>query len=261
MIVSLLLVILIFPITGHATVFWDDGMEYADQPAMAAAWDGASCIGDTQVLVPTTAKAHTGSKSLQEYFTGTPPNYEDGGSCFFGGRRFTSTDTLYTRFYMYLTDHAGTGNFLVGSPTTKITLQFPDSCSVCYSVWWVMYEGTRNLAAVWQHSDGNGANYVADGTLIPQQQWVCVELRMSHESPAGASNGVLQAWINGTQVMNYTNLVLLKSGGSGPFTTTRVYTQNGLGTIYYDDFAVGDTRIGCLAGGGGGSTAGGGLDF
>lgn len=236
---------------GYAATFWDDGMEYADQPTMAAAWDGASCVGDTEVLVPTTAKAHAGSKSLQEKFTGSAPNYEGGASCYFGGRQFTPTTTLYSRWYMYMTDHAGTGNFLPGNPTTKIALQFPDTCTTCFSVWWVMINGTTNLAAVWQHSINGSVNYEAVSGNIPQQQWVCVETQITMDAPAGSGNGILRAWINGTQVLNRTDLNLLGTGGSGPLFANRLYTQNGLGTIYYDDFAVGNTRINCLDGGGG----------
>ncbi len=245
---TILVVVLVLALESPSwsTVFWDDSFEYADQPTMAAVWDGASCVGDTTVLAPTTARFRSGAKSIQEYFTGTAPNYEGGRSCYFGGRRFPATNTLYSRWWMYLTDHTGASNFLVGSPTTKITLQFPNSCSTCFSVWWQMDNGTTNLTATYQHADGTGINYKASGN-IPQRQWACVETQITAESPAGASNGVIAAWINGVQVLSRTNLTLLKSGGNGPLVQARLYTQNGLGTIYYDNYAVGDTRIGCGA--------------
>lgn len=233
------------PIPSEAVVFWDDSFEYANDTALANVWNGISNTQDPNgVLDVSTARPHSGSKSIQETFRGTPPNYEGGASVYVGGRRFTSTNTLYTRWWMYLTDYNGTGTFLVGSPFTKLNLQYPDSCSICYSVWWTLSGANAQLAAALQHADGTAENHYSAGT-IPQQQWVCVETQLTAESPAGASNGIMAAWINGTQVLNDTNVTLLKSGGVGPLTTVRLYTQNGLGIIYYDDFATGDARIGC----------------
>lgn len=227
------------PGSAEAEVFWEDGFE------LPATWSNPSCGVDNPILAPTSAFKRTGTKSMQEYFTGHPPNYEGGGSCY-SDRSFTPTDTLYSRWWMYLTDHAGTGDFLVGTPTTKLTLQFPDNCSTCYSVWWVMPLGSLKLEAAIQHADQSAQTVHTSGT-IPQQKWVCVETRLTAESPPGAANGVVQAWIDDVEVVNDTGRTLLKSGGAGPLANVRLYTQNGLGTIFYDDFATGNTRIGCGA--------------
>lgn len=235
------------PIPSEAVVFWDDSFEYANDTALGGIWGGLSSTQDPNgVLDVSTAHPHTGSKSIKETFTGTGQNFEGGASVYVGGRNFTPTNTLYTRWWMYLTDHNGTGTFLVGSPFTKLNLQYPDTCSVCYSVWWTLSGANAQLASALQHADGTTENHFSSGT-VPQQQWVCVETQLTAESPPGASNGIMAAWINGTQVLNDTNVTLLKSGGVGPLTNVRLYTQNGLGTIYYDDYATGNSRIGCGA--------------
>lgn len=233
------------PTSSDAVVFWDDSFEYANQATMANAWDGASCAGDNTILAPTTAKPRTGGKSLQEHFTGIAPNYEGGGSCFFGGRQFPRTQSMFTRFYMYLTDHAGTGDFLVGSPATKITLQFGNGHPI--SAWLVMF-GARTLSYAVQHRSGNAENYITGGS-IPQESWVCVESEMTMNSGYGVPDGILRVWINGAQVLNRTNVALLESVDieRPGLNTVRLYTQNGFGRIYYDDHAVGNTRIGCGA--------------
>ncbi len=230
-------------IPSEAGVFWEDSFEYANAAAMGTLWDGPSCGGEI-ILAPTTARPRTGAKSLQEHFTGVPPNYEGGGSCFFGGRRFTRTQTLFTRFYMYLTDHAGTGNFNVGTPTTKIALQYGNGHPI--SAWLILPFGTNTLAFAVQHRSGNAENIYSSGS-IPQRAWTCVESEMTNNSGYGVPDGILRLWINGTQVLNKTNHALLEAADieRPGFDTVRLYTQNGLGRIYYDDYAVGNTRIGC----------------
>ena len=226
----------------HATIFWEEGFEYANLATMANAWDGISCATDT-IIAPTTTKPRSGAKSLQEHFTGTPPNYEGGGSCYFGGRSFTRTQSMFTRFYMYLTDYAGTGNFLVGSPATKMMLQFGNGHPI--SAWLIMF-GNRTLSFAVQHRSGQAENYVTNGS-IPQQSWVCVESEMTMNSGYGVRDGILRAWINNAPVLNQTNIPLLESVDieRPGLSTIRMYTQNGLGRIYYDDMAVGNSRIGC----------------
>jgi hypothetical protein len=243
----IVLILLLAPVGAQATVFWEDGFEYVDQPTMAFAWDGASCVGDTTILAPTTTRPRTGAKSLQSHFTGIPPTYEGGGSCFFGGRSFQVSSSVFMRFWMYLTDHAGTGNFLPATPTTKILKTFGQGHP--FSVYWVMIYGTTTLVATIQHNSGNGENVFTSGS-IPQQQWVCVETQTTTNSGPGVANGIIRAWINGTPVLNDTSRVLLESVDTGTYPGTKTigaYTQNGLGRIFYDDLAVGDTRIGCGA--------------
>ena len=67
----------------------------------------------------------------------------------------------------------------------------------------------------------------------------------------GATNGVLEMFIDGVQTMGYNNLPFF-TRAVVDYTRVREYAQFGFGDRYVDDVAVGDTRIGC---GGSDSTA------
>src|SRR5437868_5719661 len=109
------------------------------------------------------------------------------------------SDTLYSRYYIYM------DNFTVDSVSTKMTLS-GEAC--CYpSFWWVMMFGSPTLSVAVQgiilDNDTLDTRTVFGGA-IPQNQWVCIETRISMSSP-GADNGIIQAWINDGQVINVTN--------------------------------------------------------
>ena len=239
---ALVLVLLIAGWTGSAaaTIDWNDGFEYANQTALEAVWV-SSCPGVSTIIGPSTTRAFSGSRSLKEHFGG-----HDVWSCFIDRNLNGSGTTLYSRYYMYM------DNFTVDSTSTKITLS-GEAC--CYpSFWWVMMFGSPVLSVAVQGiilDSGVLDTVTVFGGAIPQNQWVCIETRLTMSSP-GVDNGIVQAWINGTQVINKTTQRMrgatLNQGNSpsATFRFVRLYTQNGVGDIYYDDYAVSrDARIGC----------------
>jgi hypothetical protein len=262
MIALLLLVILAFPITAHATTFWDDDFENHLYPNWIQTCvtvgdpDGVSCPWPSIA----TGAAHSGTHSYWSFFedmtiqTGT-----------FIDRYFTQSQHMYTRFWYR------THNFQyydVG--VTKHFFHTSDAGSM-NTIWENDY-GSRVMTAAINHPsnvtcppDDRGGTvditcvYSANLVEIPlnDDQWYCIETHVYTGSPSTA-NGVLEQWIDGVKTMNYTGL-LMRSGSAG-YNFIRHYAQNGQGDRYIDDLAVGDARIGC-GGGGGGSTAGGGLDF
>ena len=240
---SIIVGLLLFTIPSHAAVDWDEGFEYANNDAMDAVWS-SSCPGNGVILFPSTDRAHTGSKSLKEIFRGhqaiagqsATPGYQ---SCY-KDRNLSAptTGTLYSRFWFYLQS-----DFQLDATVTKMTLH-PAYASDSYtSMWWAMLWGSPTLSVGVQKSNGNTENIY--GGNIPHDQWVCIETRLTYATP-GVSNGVVQAWINGTQVINSSTVQMDQAGQQSVFRAVRLYTQDGMGTIYYDDYAVSrDTRIGC----------------
>jgi hypothetical protein len=70
----------------------------------------------------------------------------------------------------------------------------------------------------------------------------------------GSADGIAQLWVDGTQTVNYTGQWRpTTDGGPGQpsfkatFTFVRIFVQHGVGEMFYDDFAVGNTQIGCGA--------------
>lgn len=232
----------LFTIPSHATVDWDEGFEYANNAAMDSVWS-SSCPGNDVIMFPSVDRAHTGSKSLKEVFRGhqaigglsATPGYQ---SCF-KDRNLSAptTTTLYSRFWIYM------DNFTVNETVTKLTLH-PAYASDSYtSMWWAMLWGAPNFNVGVQHSDGITENLY--GGSIPQNQWVCLETRITYATP-GQNNGIVQNWINGALGVNRSNVRMDQAGQQSVFRAVRLYTQDGMGTIYYDDYAVSrDARIGC----------------
>ena len=239
----------LLPISSHATVDWVDGFEYPDSAAMITTGGGpwvSSCPPNQSNPGVSTTRAFSGSKSLQETFRGHAGVDPGAGGCYMDRNLNAASDTLYSRFYMYM------DNFTVDATSTKMTLQGEDCCYP--SFWWVMMFGSPTLSVAVQGiilDNGTLDTHTVSGGAIPQNQWVCIETRLTMSSP-GVDNGIIQAWINGAQVINVTNQRMRaatlnqKNSPSATFKFVRLYTQNGVGHIYYDNYAVSrDARIGC----------------
>lgn len=228
--------LLLFAIPSHATIDWDEGFEYASNAAMDAVWS-SSCPGNDVILFPSSDRAHTGSKSAKHVFRGHQGITSGYQSCYKDRNLSTSSTTLYSRFWIYM------DNFTVDETSTKITLHPSYAGDAYTSMWWVMMFGSPNFTVAVQRSDGSVDNIY--GPQIPQNQWVCLETRLTYATP-GISNGVVQAWMNGTLVTNRSDVRMDQAGQQSIFRSVRMYTQDGVGTIYLDDYAVSrDTRIGC----------------
>lgn len=260
--IFLLLLVLLLPSLAHATVDWDEGFEYSGATvqdmynSMVASNWATSCDTNSVIIAPTTqalAQAgapapHSGTRMLEERFRGhqgITPGYQ---SCYIDRNlNAPTTGTLYTRFWVYL------NNFTVDSTMTKLTLH-PAYASDSYtSVWWAMFFGASRFDATVQHNYvvpalGDSAENIY-GLAIPQNQWVCLETQLTYATP-GQSNGIVRNWVNDVQSINRTDVWMDQAGQQSVFRTVRLYVQDGMGTIYYDDYAVSrDARIGCGGGG------------
>lgn len=230
------------PISSHATVDWNDGFEYANDTSLGAVW-AHSCLGNPGV---STLRPFSGSKSLRLVFNGVAGVDPGAGGCFIDRYLPAKSDTLYTRFYMYME------NFTVNSTQTKVTFHGQDSGYP--SFWWSMSFGSTSLGVQVQGiilNNGVLSTENVIGGSIPQNQWVCIETRLTMSTP-GVDNGIVQAWINGAQTINKTNQRMRsatlnqQNTPTAGFQVVRLYVQHGRGVIYYDEYAVSrDARIGC----------------
>ena len=229
--------------SSHAAVDWTENFEYSNDAELGAIWPH-SCSGNPGV---STLRPFSGAKSLRLIYNGHAGVDPGAGGCFIDRNLNGPGNTLYTRYYMYME------NFTVDAHVgTKITLQ-GEGC--CYpSFWWTMPFGSPTLSVGIQGiivNNGMFGTEIISGGLIPQNQWVCVETHLTMSAP-GVDNGIIQAWINGTQAINKTNQRMReatpnqRNTPTAQFRFVRLYTQHGRGVIYYDDFAVSrDARIGC----------------
>lgn len=240
--VVLLCVFWVMPV--HATVDWQDGFEYANDAALGTVWT-YSCLGNPGV---SSLRPFSGSKSLRLVYTGHVGPDPGAGGCFIDRNLNGPSETLYTRIMVYAE------NFTYDQSVGTKLQHSGEHC--CYpSFWWNMPFGSGNLGLSIQGIIlDNGAIdtvQVNGGGNIPQNQWVCMETRITMSTP-GVDNGIVQSWINGVQGINITNqrlraaMLNQKNNPTAAFRLVRLYTQHGRGVIYYDDFAVSrDARIGC----------------
>ena len=227
----------LLPISSHATVDWNEGFEYANDTALGAVW-AYSCLGNPGV---STDRAFSGSKSVKLVYKGAVGVDPGAGGCYIDRYLPALSDTVYLRIYTYMQ------NFTVNNVGTKmINIGMSGSYP---SFWWEMLYGQPSLSGV--VSSTVPATFNILGGSIPQNQWACLEGRITMNTP-GVANGIFQTWVNGAQQINRTDLLLRnatltqQNGPNSRLQYVRLYTQHGWGTIYYDDFAVSrDARIGC----------------
>lgn len=235
----------LIPISSYAVVDWEEGSEYANDAAFGAVWE-YSCLGNPGI---SSLRPHSGAKSTRQVFRGVSGVDPGAGGCFMIRPMNGRSDTVYTRWYMYME------NFTVNSIGTKIT-RHEDTIPGYPGIWWVMLSGTPNISAAVEGvilNNGTQGTETVYGGAIPQNQWVCVETFLSMGTP-GVSDGIVRAWVNGVQVLNKTNQRMRsatlnqRNGPDVKFGRVKMYTQHGLGVYYIDDYAVSrDARIGCTA--------------
>lgn len=228
---------------AYATIDWEEGFEYANDAAFGAVWE-YSCLGNPGI---STLRPYGGTKSARQSFTGHVGVNPGAGGCFMTRNLGGRSDTVYTRWYMYME------NFTVDYVGTKIT-RHEDSVPGLPGVWWTLPFGNVNLAAAVEgiilDSGAQDTQHVYGG-VVPQNQWVCIETFLSMGTP-GVDNGITRAWINGVQILDKTNQRMRSAtlnqtnGPNTKFGRIKLYTQHGVGVYYIDNYAVSrDARIGC----------------
>ena len=154
-------------------------------------------------------------------------------------RAFTATDTFYRRLYVRLSP-----GFTVSDVFTKM---FRSNTNGIVSNWWgmgccgqfILGVGNQNVPTPGSTTN-NPSTY-----SIPTNQWVCLETQEQMNTP-GVANGISRAWADGVLILNKTDVKFRQTGDTFQFVSNRFYRQTGLGSMWFDRFAVGDTRIGCV---------------
>ncbi|HLK89717.1 MAG TPA: hypothetical protein VKZ18_07480 [Polyangia bacterium] len=171
--------------------------------------------------------------------------------------KLTGSD-VYGRFYVRLSDTSMTFDhaFMMALGLTSGTLNTGSQDTYLQ----LASEGAGNATNVlmWQTSDGNilpdkNTTGGASSTYPKVNTWTCVEFHTS------SSTGALETWVDGTAVSGLTFIPGTTTKTSGvndqwkapsPFQPTSigfgwtVFSGENL-TIWFDDIAVGSTRIGC----------------
>lgn len=92
---------------------------------------------------------------------------------------------------------------------------------------------------------------VSDTPTVGQNQWYCLEAKVTANTSAGANNGALQFWIDDVEVLNHSGFDTFSNGTSRiNGTLLSGYWNNsqahGLMYRWEDDWVLSTARIGCL---------------
>ena len=82
--------------------------------------------------------------------------------------------------------------------------------------------------------------------ILQDNRWYCIETHEKMNTP-GVANGIAEAWVDGVKVLTKTDALWRNSGmdATSQWLEFSIFRQNGIGNIWWDRFAAGDTRIGC----------------
>ena len=240
---SVMMIVLSFlPTVSHAAVFWDDELEAGTPFGVGYSIGIGAMAYDTSVKF-------SGSGSIRLQY---PPECEPlavgnvgcGGSA---DRTVPLTDTLYRRVYYRMSGQGPvvtpTGTFQTSVKT--FTKMLRTTSNGITKLWWMMgCCGSKNLMITLENvPPGASTNKFSSATLA-DNRWYCIETHEKLNTP-GVANGIAQAWIDGAQVLNVTNIKYREAGNNNLWNAVAIFRQTGRGNIWWDRYATGNTRIGC----------------
>ena len=235
---------------AQATIYFDDSFEYPTQAALEASPWATSCPGNPSgVMTPEHTIVHSGSTSLHEHL-------DDIDFCSLD-RSHPVTADVYMRFYYYAAP-----NFVYSSVVpTKLMFNYVQAPNGAMLT--LFGTGTNQIGDFSNITNGadaptcptfnpvgsNGCFYPPNqaSAALNAGQWYCIETHSFLGSP-NTTNGLIEQWVNGVLTLRYTNILLNGGGGTTGYYNAKTYAQHGTGDRYIDDWAVGNTRIGCGVG-------------
>lgn len=245
----IILALFFLPASSYATIFWDDEMEdtIASQFYYAPHFAAGVYTHDTAVKFSGTAS--TRINYPPECFAGSSSGSQCGGAV---RREYPATDNIWSRVYFRMSgsgpNPSASGLFETSlGAFTKMFRGKTDSSSTPSSFWLTMgccrsKTLVMNMEGV--PAPGRATNGFTSITLA-DNRWYCIETHEQVNTP-GVANGIAEVWVDGAKV--YTNLAVMwrQSGSSIQWLDFSLVRQEGNGNLWFDRFAAGDQRIGCI---------------
>lgn len=281
--IVLCLLFALLPIPAQATVFWDDEMEGT---VAGEFYFAQYYIDGTYAIDTTVKFSGSGSKRVRLFRPGAAletcdvnqTQFNSGQQC--GGevgRSFNPSTDVYTRAYFMMSGSstpltAPTANCVTGAPTDAQGKCIFKSSTVSSTKMTKRQSAVNGafaeqaIRAWWQIGKNGGTSFLLSAEHVPtynsttdvpfssinlqSNRWYCIE---THEkvNTGGLANGVGQAWVDGVEVLNRSTITWERAPsastpGNYLWNQVALMRQNGLGYLWWDRYAVGDTRIGCV---------------
>ena len=239
--------------SAHATIFWDDEMEQGNTN-FSAAYMLSTLIPQGVMAYDTTVK-FSGNGSIRLNF---PPNCHAGpvGGLQCGGgltREFPPSDDVYKRVYFRM---SGTGPNPSPSGLFETSLQAFTKLLKGQSNtingftsrhWWLMgCCGSKTFLQTQEYVPGPGhATNMFSSITFVDNRWYCIETHEKMNTP-GLPDGISEAWVDGVKVVGRSDVIWRQTGINGQWKEFGIIRQEGIGNLWFDRFAAGNTRIGCI---------------
>lgn len=244
---------MLFPFQGFASTFWTEDFESRDFSTQSGWGPWLIQGGAPELIQPQPGKfdivsggCHSGSRCLKLHF-----NDLNVGAGPLAWRDHQSTSHIFLRYWLKMPT-----DFINSNISTKL-LYAPRGTGQPSCL--TMTQGNSRIYFNCQTDQSPSSAYavgVADplisngatGPPVGDGQWHCVETEMKIGTPNGG-DGLMRYWLDNNLVGELLDKTFVTTNHT--FNTVRFYRERGLGDLYFDDVAVGDTRQGCSGGGGG----------
>ncbi len=243
-----------------AEIFWNEDFE-GTTAEVESRWSsscGSNWSTHTAISLATDKKV-SGSRSMREYVNGltsrTPEYLSE--TCFMD-REYPDTTSIFTRWWEFTE-----ANFQYDPSNVKSIFLGPRT-NTWPNFWIGHWQGSLHLepggqAVAELNSNGvpyEGISYTHNKSPLntPTEKWICIETQIVLNT-MGNSNGLIRLWTDGQLNVEHTGRTFVGPNVSNPngnsglakFQLLRIYAQHGVGYRWFDDIAVGNTRIGCGA--------------
>ena len=248
-----MVVLSLAPILSHAAVFWDDEMESGNtnfSPAymLSTMIPGGAMAYDTSVKF-------SGNGSIRLNYAPNCDTFTTANQC---GGSLTRTfpqgiSSVWKRVYFRMSglgpNQGPGGQFQVSS--TSVTKMLKGQTNTVDGIlarhWWVIgcCLSKRFLISMEHVPDRFRTTNAYSSITLQDNRWYCIETHEAMNTP-GLSNGIAEAWVDGVKVLTKTDVIWQRPGSNLKWREFSIFRQNGIGNIWWDRFAAGDTRIGCI---------------
>ena len=235
------------PMLSHGAVFWDDEMEEGASEFSPAYL--ASTLIPNGVMAYDTSVKFSGNGSIRLNYPPACQTVTTQNQC--GGsaeRAIPLTENLYRRVYFRMSGRGpnASASGLFEISVSAHTKMLSTSSTGLNMDWWAMGccgSKTFNFAAENAPSPTKEIPFYSSITL-GDNRWYCIETHEQLNTP-GVANGVVQAWVDGVLVLNKTGVMYRLAGNTNRWKSVGIFRQIGIGNVWWDRYATGDTRIGC----------------
>ena len=240
------------PMLSHGAVFWDDEMEQGNTD-FSAAYMLSTMIPNGIMAYDTNVK-FSGNGSIRLNYPPACQTLTTANQC--GGsatRTFPLTEDVWKRVYFRMSGtgpnptNSGVFETAVAAFTKMLKGQSTIVNGLVARNWWTMgccksKSFKLNMEFV---PTASSATVLPSSINLADNRWYCIETHEKMNTP-GLPDGIAEAWVDGVKVAMKTDVIWQRAGSTLQWTEFSIFRQVGIGNIWWDRFAAGDTRIGCL---------------